>query len=119
MTHSTSTSSWNIFDSYNHTELYQTCRQAGLSVHPAMTKEMLIAILGGEQEPPVFEHPLDPWRRGIMGFLIEHWKQVETQLTCPAKSKDPNACFGCVDAQVTSCLVTNESNLHLIRLHRK
>jgi hypothetical protein len=108
-----------IFAAYNLSELYQTCRQAGLDAHPAMTRETMIAILLGEQEPLQVEHPLDPWRRGIMGFLIEHWKQVETQLTCPAKSKDPNACFGCVDVQVTSCLVTNEANLHLIRLHRK
>ena len=119
MTPSTSTSSSSIFDSYNNTELYQTARHAGLAVHPAMPREMIIAILQGEMEPPPFEHSLDGWRRGIMGFVREHWKQLETQLTCPAKSGDPNACFGCVDVQVTSCLVANESNIHLIRLHKK
>lgn len=108
-----------IFAAYNQTELYQTARRAGLAVHPAMPRGMIISILLGEQESPPFEHPFDPWRRAIMSFLLDHWKQVETQLTCPAKSGDPNACFGCVDAQVTTCLVTNEANLYQIRLHRK
>jgi hypothetical protein len=118
-THSTSTSSSSIFDSLNHTELYQTARAAGFVVLPSEPRANLIAYLLGEKEPPPIEHNIDMWRNGIMQFLIDHWKQVETQLTCPAKSKDPRACFGCVDTQVVSCLVNNEGDLHKIRLHRK
>jgi hypothetical protein len=44
---------------------------------------------------------------------------METQLTCPAKSKDPKACFQCVDAQVVTCLVQNENDIALIRRHKK
>lgn len=118
-TPSTSTSSWSIFDRFNHTELYQTARAAGLVVLPSESRQNLIAYIIGELEPPNVEHNLDMWRNGIMGFLIDHWKQVETQLTCPAKSKDPRACFGCVDTQVVSCLVNNAGDLHQIRIHRK
>lgn len=117
--HSTSTSSSSIFDSFNHTELYQLARDAGFQVLPSESRENLAMYLLGEKEPPPSVHEIDMWRNGIMGFLIDHWKQVETQLTCPAKSKDPRACFGCVDAQVVSCLVTNENDLHQIRIHRK
>lgn len=119
MTPSTSTSYSSIFAKLNHSELYQTARSAGLSVLPSESRENLIAYLVGEKEPPPIEHELDMWRNGIMGFLIEHWRQVETQLTCPARSKDPRACYGCVDTQVVSCLVDNESDLHQIRIHRK
>lgn len=118
-TRSISTSSSSIFDSLNDTELYQTARAAGLVVLPSEPRENLILYLLGEMEPPLIEHEIDMWRNGIMGFLIDHWKQVETQLTCPAKSKDPRACFSCVDTQVVSCLVNNESDLHQIRIHRK
>lgn len=108
-----------LFQRFNHTELYQMARSAKLNVPPSCSRDELISYLLGEVELPPHESDIDAWRRGIMGFLIEHWKQVETQLTCPAKSKDPNACFGCVDTQVVSCLVGNEGNLNLIKLHRK
>lgn len=108
-----------IFDRMNLTELYQTCRAAGLVVLPNNSRQNFVAYLLGEKEPPTISHGIDSWRNGIMGFLIEHWKQVETQLTCPARSKDPRSCFGCVDTQVVSCLVSNEPDLHQIRIHRK
>jgi hypothetical protein len=94
-------------------------RHAGIVVLPSETREKIIAYLLGEEEPPIVEHGLNSWRHGIMGFVLEHWRALETQLTCPAKTKDPRACFQCVDAQVISCLVSNERDLHLIQLHRK
>lgn len=106
------------FSALNHTELFQMCCSAGIPARPNAPRETLIQYLLGEQEPPN-NNPIDAWRHGIMGFLIEHWRAVETQLNCPAKSKDPRACFQCVDTQVISCLVTNKSDLHQIRLHRK
>jgi len=108
------------FEALNHSELYQMCRDAQINAHPATPRETLIQLLLGELEPPPnAPHPIDGWRHGIMGFLLEHWRAIESQLTCPAKSKDPRACFGCVDTQVISCLVTNEADLYRIRLHRK
>lgn len=54
-----------------------------------------------------------------MAFIIDHRKVLESQLTCPAKSMNPKACFSCVDAQVISCLVENKKHLRLIELHKK
>lgn len=108
-----------LFDHYNHTELYQMCQRAEIAALPTDSRETLIKFLEGELEPPPRPHELDLWRYGIMGFLLDHWRKVETQLTCPAKSGDPRACFGCVDAQVVSCLISNNANISLIRLYRK
>jgi hypothetical protein len=91
---------------YNHTELYQLCRRAGLKVTPDMPKGTLMSVLEGEVEAHL-ENPLDELRDGLMGFILEHWKRLSVQLFCPAKSGDPKACFQCVDAQVIHCLTIN------------
>lgn len=119
MTPSTTTSYSELFEGFNHTELYQSARDAGLNVLPSMRREELISYLTGEAEPPEKPHELDRWRHGIMGFVLEHWRALETQLECPAKSKDPRACFQCIDTQVVTCLVQNENDIQLIRLHKK
>jgi hypothetical protein len=108
-----------LFADFNHTELYQMARRAGIFVMPSATKEDLIKYLTGEAEPPTAAHEIDQWRHGIMGFLLEHWRAMETQLTCPARTKDPRACFNCLDTQVVTCLVQNEKDIHLIRRHKK
>lgn len=109
-----------LFDRLNHTELYQIAREAGFVVMPNLSREALIRIIIRDQPPPPLEaHEFDEWRRAIMLFIIDHRRVLETQLTCPARTFDPNACFGCVDAQVVSCLTGNAENIHLIQLHRK
>lgn len=108
-----------LFAPFNDTEIYQMARSAGLPVLPSMPKQHVIQLLLGEVEAEPVVHELDRWRHGIMGFVIEHWRALETQLDCPAKSKDPKACFQCVDAQVVTCLVTNENDIALIRLRKK
>lgn len=112
----------------NHTELYQTCRRAGINVLPNATREQLISYLMGEEEPsPIDEasHPIDAWRHGIIGFLLDHWKTLEPQIKCPAKNlrhptnPDPRPCFGCVGTQVIACVAQNDGKVeHLIQLHR-
>jgi hypothetical protein len=80
----------------------------------------MIAYLEGDEEPEPIEepdHPVHALRHGIMSFLLEHWRQLETQITCPAKSKDPRSCFGCIDTQVVTCLVQNPENEHRIEMH--
>lgn len=108
-----------LFAAFNSSELYQAARKAGIPVLPDMTNQQMILLLLGEVEAEGVTHELDRWRHGIMGFLIEHWRMVSTQLVCPAKSKDPRSCFQCVDAQVVACLVQNETDIALIRLHKK
>ena len=109
-----------LFGRCNHTELYQIARRGGHTVAPNLSSEALIEIIIGAEDPPRISHPVDAWRRAIMAFVIDHRQKLETQLTCPARSFREDACFGCVDAQVLTCLTSNgPDNFHLIQLRRK
>lgn len=115
------------FDRYNHTELLQTCQLAGLTVSPSEPRERLIDYLECRAEPPPLkeiDHTFHAWRHGLINFLLDYWKQIETQITCPARAlKDttnpnPRPCFGCIDTKVVDCLVENKSHLNLIAQHK-
>lgn len=106
----------------NATEAYQLCRKLGITVHPAEPRERLLEYLLGLREPMVVTeatHPLDSWRHGLIGFVRDHWDQIQTQLTCPIRSGDWRSCFGCLDMQVVECVVKNPRNENLIQLHKK
>ncbi len=107
-----------LFAPYNRTELIQACQEVGISVSPAASREELTGLLTGSI---VAADPssLDAWRHGIMGFVLDHWETLSTQLTCPARTKDPRACFGCIDTQVVSCLNSNDRYINEIARHRK
>jgi hypothetical protein len=112
----------NIFDSCNDTELYQLCRTQGIPVLPSTTREELIGFLWGSIAPlPITEemHPIDSWRHGLMGYILDHWKKLEAQLECPARSGDPRQCFGCLDTQVVTCLVENRGSERSLKMYRK
>lgn len=115
------------FDRYNHTELLQTCQRAGLTVSPSDTREKLIDYLECRDEPPPLdesEHTFHAWRHGLINFLLNYWKHLETQITCPARAlKDPinpnpRPCFGCIDTKVVDCLIENKPHLNLIAKHK-
>ena len=121
------TSSGSSLDKLNRTELYQTCRAAGINVLPRATREELIACLKGELEVDVDEatHPIDSLRHGIIGFITDHWATLEPQIKCPAKNlkhathPNPRPCFGCTDIQVIACIAQNDDKVEqLIQLHR-
>lgn len=112
----------------NHTELYQTCREAGIRVSPDSTEAQMISYLVGDEDPPPLNettHPIDGWRHGIIGFLSEYWSNLEPQIKCPAKNlrhptdPDPRPCFGCLDSQAISCISTVDGEVEqLIQLHK-
>jgi hypothetical protein len=111
---------YELFSRCNHTELYQIARNGGHVVLPDTSREALIRIIIGDVQPTDVKHDIDETRIAIMKFIIDHRKKLETQLTCPARSFKEDACFGCVDAQVISCLTSNGAeNQRLILLHKK
>lgn len=112
---------YTLFSRCNHTELYQLARASGYVVLPSLTREELINIIIYETPVPVIgDHEFDEWRRAIMRFIIDHRSVLETQISCPAKSFLEDACFGCVDTQVISCLTSNGTeNTRLIQLRKK
>ena len=108
------------FDAYNHTELYQACLRAEILVRPNAAREDMVAYLEGWEEPPEIDendNVFHSWRHGLINFINEYWKTIQTQLTCPARmmrdpvSPNPKPCFGCTDAQVVTCIVQNQENL--------
>lgn len=112
---------YELFSRCNHTELYQIAREYGHVVLPNLSREALIDVIIREDvQPHDVHHSIDETRLAIMKFIIDHRKKLETQLTCPARSFKEDACFGCVDAQVISCLTSNGAdNQRLILLHKK
>jgi hypothetical protein len=111
---------YELFSRCNLTELYQIARNSGHVVLPNASRESLVQVIIGDVQPPNVPHDIDETRIAIMKFIIDHRKKLETQLTCPARSFKEDACFGCVDAQVISCLTSNgANNQRLILLHKK
>jgi hypothetical protein len=115
------------YDRFNHTELYQMCIRAKILVKPNTARVNLIAYLEGTEEPPEIEEDdnvFNSWRRAFIGFLLEYWRQIETQITCPAralkdpKNPNPRPCFNCIDTQVVVCLLQNHEAESLIEPHR-
>ena len=125
----------------NETELLQTCREAGISVMPGTSKELIIQLLSGEVEPEgCATNPMDSYRNALMDFLLDYWMMVRGQIDCPAKQLEiwttrpdqanyapkrlpglpPNrvACRTCTDAQVMCCIVQNASNAQTIENRR-
>ena len=114
--------------SLNRTELMQMATRAKGKVHPATSREDLIRILVGEAKPVELDdatHPMDAWRKGIIGFLHDYWSTLSPQIKCPAKmlrhptNPDPDPCFKCLDAQVIACVTQNSVQVeNLIRAHK-
>lgn len=110
------------FEALNHTELYQLCRAAGLTVTPATGRDRLVELLLGVGEPNLAEaqHPIDRYRLALIGFVGANWERIQTQITCPMRElpTNPRPCFGCLDSHVVSCLVDNRANLDKIEKYK-
>ena len=102
----------------NHTELYQLATRDGLPVDPGFSNEALAQLIE-EGSPAEHEHSLNLWRDAIMRFVNDFWPKLSSQIRCPAKSRDPHACYGCVDAQVVFCLVKHQAIETHIKERRK
>lgn len=102
----------------NRTELYQMCRRRGLGAEPSASKDELIKLFLSDT-PSVTSNVFDSWRHGLTGFVFEHWKVLEPQLTCPIRSKNPKSCWGCLDTQVIACVNGTAQYEQAIQLHRK
>jgi hypothetical protein len=117
-----------MLNDVNKTELLQICSSAGISVHPASSKEEIkdAIVTRGENVKP---NPIDEWRNALMDFLLDYWVQVRSQITCPATDlvmhviEDPLkphlvkrkpglpqgrvACRKCPDMRVMACVAIN------------
>lgn len=100
------------YESLNISELVTIALELEPEAHRGMPRDLLIQIIEGES-PRVPERTLNKKRLKIMSFINEHWLQVAYQVSCPAKSRDPRACFSCCDMQAVMCSVTNEDKIRV------
>ncbi len=90
----------------NLTELVAMAKEFNPNAHHGLPRELLIQIIEGESiELP--ERVIDRKRLKIMDYINEHWAAVSYQISCPARSQDRYACFGCSDLQAASCVLAN------------
>lgn len=103
-----------LLHTYNHTELYQACLEAGVVASPEMSEDVLINQLIGDDTIQQVSNPIDEWRRGISIFVENNWDRLQNQLVCPLRTPQGQlnkfACFSCIDAHVMSCIVSNSNN---------
>lgn len=98
-----------LFDpqTLNRTELAAAARQIDPEAHRNLPEEVLVAIIEGRQDDVLPPRRLNKMRLKIMQFLDDNWDQVSYQISCPAKTRDRHACFGCTDLQVSCCTIDN------------
>jgi hypothetical protein len=101
--------SWTLAD-LNDTELAAIVQDSEPEASRTMPRLELVKLLDNDH-PTRPTRPINKLRLNIMGYIIDHWSQVEVLLSCPAKSKDPRACFSCTDIQVIECGITNKALL--------
>lgn len=94
----------------NLTELVMICQAVNQEAHRGLPRALLEQMsLGNDVELP--ERFTTKMRLKIMKYIDGHWDYVEYQLSCPAKSRNPYACFECSDLQVASCTLENPTQL--------
>lgn len=95
------------YQKMNISELVVVAQELEEQAHRGMSREHLIQIIEGESLL-VPERIVNKKRLKIMQYIDAHWEQVAYQVSCPAKSRDPRACFSCCDIQVVMCSVRNQ-----------
>lgn len=102
---------WAYLDEMNMSELVVSASSMNPNVHRSLSRDVLIAIIKNEYPGTLPTRHIDRWRETIFRFVDAHWKQCSPLLTCPMKSREPFACFRCLDAQVAECVLTNHTIL--------
>ncbi len=92
----------------NETELAMVAAEWHPEAHKGYPRALLIEVI----EKASVELPastLHKKRLRIMRYIDDCWSAVSALISCPAKTRDPYACFGCSDNQVSSCTLENRS----------
>ncbi len=97
-------------DDLNMSELVLLAQDHEPEAHRGLDREVLVAIIVGESVP-LPTRQINKVRLRVMDYVIEHWTQLKPLLSCPARTKDPRACFQCTDVQVVECALENKETL--------
>jgi len=92
----------------NLTELVDLARDFEPDAHRGLGRAAILEILtNGKSTTALPSYRVDKYRVRIMQYLDANWERVEPLLNCPARSRDPRACFNCLDVQVAECSLNN------------
>jgi hypothetical protein len=98
------------FAECNHTELVALAQELDPRACRSTSREDLLRIIAG-QEIDLPERSVDAVRLYIMRFVNRNYDQLRPLLDCPAKTRDPRACFNCLDYQVVECATSSATTL--------
>lgn len=98
------------YDRLNRSELATIAQELDAEAHRFLSRDILIRVIEGEQ-PPLPERTINKRRLQVMNYVNENWDQVMYQVSCPAKSRDPRACFNCCDVQAIECISLNTDKI--------
>lgn len=100
------------FEECNHTELLGMAREIDPNLCRSDSLEDLVGTVDGvvDAKPELRTNKI---RLQIMDLVNANMDRVRPFVTCPAKSGDPHACFGCTDAQVVECYLENQELMEI------
>jgi hypothetical protein len=99
-------------DACNITELVTLAQTFEPEAHRGLGRTKLLQIIG-EELVDLPEREINKNRKKITRYLDIYWEQVGSLVSCPAKSRDPRACFGCIDLQAANCITNNAGKFEI------
>lgn len=90
----------------NRTELALMAREFNHEAHRWLPYDVLVHIIEdhGTELPRRF---VNKKRLEVMRHINDNWATVNALVNCPAKTRDPRACYGCSDNQIACCTLEN------------
>lgn len=99
----------------NHTELVALARMIDPHVTRGYDRFALIAILDEDEDLNLDKPAVDFARDDIYQMVNHYWHQVESLISCPMKSREARACYGCSEIQVAECTISNENLIRKVK----
>ena len=94
----------------NATELALVAKEFNPEAQRWLPFEVLVTIIEDEG-PHLPQRFIHKRRLAVMQHINEHWEGMDALINCPAKTRDPLACFGCSDVQAACCSIDNANRL--------
>lgn len=95
------------YDDMNHSELVELVRPISHHFSRATPRKELINIVETGKYLPVSSN-VNATRRRLYVMVDQLWDKVESLVACPLRTREPEACYACTDAQVAECYLFNE-----------
>lgn len=99
-----------LLQDMNQSERLVLAQEVNPNAHRGLEPETLIAIITGH-DVDLPRRRVDESRDAIFRFVDAYWKQVEPLLSCPMRTRRPDACYTCTDIQAAECMLINQQTI--------